>query len=48
MYTLLAGAMGTTVEGSVSLDSVAQDFAAAMIAGRRKSVDRAFKAIECV
>src|SRR5437762_3393696 len=44
----LPRAMGAAVERPVGLDPVAQDFAAAVIAGRGKLVNRTFKTVECV
>jgi hypothetical protein len=42
------GAVGTTVEGLVGLNTVTDDFTTAMIADGRKFVNRAFKRIENV
>ena len=45
---MLPGAVGATIHRLLYLDAVAQDFAAAVIAGRRELVNRTFKTVECV
>ena len=44
----LARAMRATVERSVRLDPMADDFAAAVVTGGGELVNRAFETIECV
>lgn len=46
--SFLAGTMGTAVKGAVSLNAVAQNLTATVIADRRELVDGTFKAIEDV